>query len=273
LPFARPRPIIAGVNTDLGLAGKVAIVTGGTRGIGRAITEALLAAGCTVSVCARNEPAELPQAGGCRAEFHPCDVRDAKQARAYVEAVAQRHSRLDILVNNAGGSPHAAAATASPRFSEAILALNLLAPLHLSQAAYRYLSASSSGGCIINIASVSGTRPSPGTAAYGAAKAGLLSLTGSLAQEWGPKVRVNAIVVGLIHTDDAEATYGPEAAQTAIAGSLPLQRMGRGEDVAAATLYLASSLAAYVSGAQLAVHGGGERPLFLELVKSATGAT
>lgn len=254
--------------SPLPLPGHVAIVTGGTRGIGRAIAETLLGAGCAVAVCGRHEPESLPSANGRTASFHACDLRDAAQARAFVETVADRHGRLDILVNNAGGSPQADAATASPRFSEAILALNLLAPLHAAQAANRVMTAQDTGGAIINIASVSAIRPSPGTAIYGAAKAGLLSLTRSLAQEWGPKVRVNAIVVGLIDTENAAETYGSTAARDAIATSLPLRRMGRGADVAAAALYLASPLAAYVSGAQLNVDGGGERPLFLDIVKS-----
>ncbi len=252
---------------DLGLSGKVAIVTGGTRGLGRVIAEALLSAGCEVAVCARTAPETPPQTQDRSASAHVCDVRDAKQARSFVDSVAERHGRLDILINNAGGSPQADAASASPRFSEAIVALNLLAPLHLSQAAYRWMAAQDQGGSIINIASVSGTRPSPGTAAYGAAKAGLLNLTQSLAQEWGPKVRVNAIVVGLVATDTVEQTYGSPESQAAIANTLPLKRMGTGRDVAAAVLYLASSLSAYVSGARLAVDGGGERPLFLELVR------
>jgi NAD(P)-dependent dehydrogenase (short-subunit alcohol dehydrogenase family) len=254
---------------DLGLAGKVAIVTGGTRGIGRAIAEALLAAGCKVTVCGRKDPAAAPRAHGHSASVHLCDLRDAKQANSFVDAVVDQHKQLDIVVNNAGGSPYADAATVSPRFSEAIIALNLLAPLHVSQAAFRWMAAQETGGSIINIASVAGTRPSPGTAAYAAAKAGLLNLTQSLAQEWGPRVRVNAIVVGLMQTESAEATYGSADSQAAIAASLPLERMGRAEDVAAAVLYLASSLASYVSGARLSVDGGGERPLLLEMLRAA----
>jgi NAD(P)-dependent dehydrogenase (short-subunit alcohol dehydrogenase family) len=253
----------------ISLTGQVAIVTGGTRGIGRAITEALLEAGCEVAICGRNAPDSLPQAGGRTASFHPCDIRKPDDARAFVDKVAETHGRLDIVVNNAGGSPYAAAATASPRFSEAVLALNLLGPLHIAQAAFRWMEAQDRGGSIVNIASVSGVRPSPGTAMYGAAKAGLLSLTQSLAQEWGPKVRVNAIVAGLIDTDDAEAIYGSVQAQADIAASLPLKRMGRGRDIADTVLYLSSPLAAYVSGARLSVDGGGERPLYLELMKAA----
>jgi NAD(P)-dependent dehydrogenase (short-subunit alcohol dehydrogenase family) len=251
----------------LSLAGKVALVTGGTKGIGRAIAERLLQVGATVIVCARNAPEQLPQAGGRQAEYAACDVRKADECKAMIEGIAARHGRLNLLVNNAGGSPAADAATASPRFSEAIIALNLLAPIHLSQAAHSVMANQEEGGAIVNIASVAGRRPSPGTAVYGAAKAGLVSLTTSLAQEWGPKVRVNAIVVGLIETENAELTYGSAAAQRAIAEATPMKRLGRGGDIADAVLFLASPLAAWISGAALEVHGGGEQPHFLDLVK------
>jgi NAD(P)-dependent dehydrogenase (short-subunit alcohol dehydrogenase family) len=247
----------------LSLVGQVALVTGGTRGLGREIARILALAGCAVTVCGRSAPDGLPDG----VAFQSCDIRDPDQVASLVDAVAKQHGQLDILVNNAGGSPDAPASTASPRFSEAILKLNLLAPLNLAQAAYRHMAPRKSG-LIVNIASVSGIRPSPGTAAYGAAKAGLLSLTQSLAQEWGPdSIRVNAIIVGLAETESAERTYGDAEAQARVAASLPLGRMARGEDVANAILYLASPLASYVSGAQLEVFGGGERPHFLGLVK------
>jgi len=261
--MSTPAPAMVGID----LKGRVALVTGGGRGIGRAIAERFLEAGCEVVICGRSTPASLPQAGGRSARFIGCDVREAEQARGLVEAVVREHGRLDVLVNNAGGSPQASAATASPRFTQAIVGLNLLAPIYLSQAAWSVMQGQGDGGAIINIASISAQRPSPGTAAYGAAKAGLLSLTQSLAQEWGPQIRVNAIVVGLVETETTEQTYGSAAAQVAIAGSLPLRRMGRGRDIADAALFLASPLAAYISGAFLPVHGGGERPHFLELVE------
>jgi NAD(P)-dependent dehydrogenase (short-subunit alcohol dehydrogenase family) len=235
-----------------------AIVTGGGRGLGRAIASALLEDGFEVHICGRRHPDTLPHGG------------ERTAVRAFVDGVAQRHGRLDLVVNNAGGSPQAQAATASPRFSEAIVALNLLAPLHLSQAAQPWMAAQPQGGAIINIASVSGQRPSPGTAIYGAAKAGLVSLTQSLAQEWAPKIRVNALVLGLMQTEDGEGTYGSPATQAAIAQTIPLQRFGGGEDVAAAVRFLASPAAAWISGAALAVDGGGERPLFLDLVARAS---
>lgn len=245
------------------LTGRVAIVTGGTRGLGKDIAAALARAGCKVVVCGRNAPDDLP----ANVSFIAADIRDPDQAKALVDQAVALHGRLDILVNNAGGSPAADAATASPRFFDSILKLNLHAPMYMAQAAYPHMAAAG-GGSVVNIASVSGIRPSPGTAAYGAAKAGLLNLTQSLAQEWGPQgVRVNAIIAGLMQTETAEGTYGDADAQAAVGRSMPLQRMGTGSDIAGAVLWLCSDLASWVSGARINVDGGGERPYFLDLVK------
>jgi NAD(P)-dependent dehydrogenase (short-subunit alcohol dehydrogenase family) len=239
------------------LSGRVALVTGGTRGIGLAIAERLAAAGATVVTCGRTPPDEHPY------DFRRCDVREPDQVADLTKELVAEHGRLDIAVNNAGGSPTADAATASPRFHEAIVRLNLLAPLNVSQAANAIMQTQDDGGVILNVASVSGIRPSPGTAAYGAAKAGLLSLTKSLAVEWAPKVRVNAVVAGLIETPDSLDHYGGPEGLRRVAATVPLGRMGSPADVAGACLFLASSAAGYVSGAQLLLHGGGERPVFL----------
>lgn len=245
------------------LTGRVALVTGGTRGLGRAIAAGLAGAGAQVAVCGRNAPEVLPEG----VDFYPADIREPDQAKSLVDAVVERFGRFDILINNAGGSPPSPAATASPRFFDAILKLNLHAPMYVAQAAYPHMIAAG-GGSVVNIASVSAIRPSPGTAAYGAAKAGLLNLTQSLAQEWGPQgVRVNAIIAGLMQTENAEATYGDAAAQAAVGKSMPLSRMGTGHDLAGAVLWLCSDLASWVSGARINVDGGGERPYFLDLVK------
>jgi NAD(P)-dependent dehydrogenase (short-subunit alcohol dehydrogenase family) len=111
---------------------------------------------------------------------------------------------------------------------------------------------------------VSGTRPSPGTAAYGAAKAGLLNLTQTLAVEWAPKVRVNAVTAGMLRTEQAHLHYGDEEGIARVAATVPLGRLGEPREVGNVCLFLASPLASYVSGAHLLVHGGGERPAFLE---------
>ena len=250
------------------MTGQVVVVTGGGKGIGREEALADAAAGAEVVICGRKEPESLPEAGARRAAFVAADIRDTEQAGRVIQAAVDRFGRLDVLVNNAGGSPPADAASASPRFSAAIIALNLTAPLDLAQRANRVMQAQDTGGSIINIASVSGLRASPGTAAYAAAKAGLVSLTQTLAVEWAPKVRVNAVTAGLIRTEQSELHYGDEAGIAAVGATIPLGRMGEPRDVGDACLFLASPLARYVSGASLLVHGGGERPAFLGAAKN-----
>jgi len=252
----------------LDLTGRVALVTGGGKGVGRGITRRFLEAGAEVVICGRNEPAEPIRVAGRAPLFVATDVRDVEQSAALVALAVERFGRLDILINNAGGAPEADAATVSPRFSEAILRLNLIAPLNLCQQANAVMQGQATGGSIINIASVSGIRPSPGTAAYGAAKAGLLSLTTTLAVEWAPRVRVNAITAGMIRTEQAHLHYGDEEGIASVGATVPLGRLGEPEDVGDACLYLASPLARYVTGANLLLHGGGEKPAFLAAAKN-----
>lgn len=252
------------MDSALDFSGRVVIVTGGGKGVGKGITECFLAAGADVVICGRSAPDELPAVGGRSAHFIACDVRDYEQIEACVDETVKKYGRLDTLVNNAGGAPVADAATASPRFSEAIIRLNLIAPLNFSQVANRVMQEQATGGSIINIASVSTIRPSPGTAAYGAAKAGLVNLGTSLAVEWGPKVRTNALVVGLTVTEQAHLHYGDDAGIAAVGATIPLGRMAVPQDVGNACLFLASPLASYVSGTNFAVHGGGEKPAFLD---------
>ncbi len=251
--------------SPLDLSGRVVIVTGGTRGIGRGITEMFMSAGAEALICARHEPAEedLPSAGGRTACFVAADVRDAKQAEVVVKRALERYGRLDVLVNNAGGSPAVAASEASDRFITSVVALNLLAPFFCAKEANSVMQGQESGGCIVNIGSVSGLRPSPGASAYGAAKAGLVNLTRTLAVEWAPKVRVNCVVGGLLASGAGDDHYGGEEGARAVAETVPLGRLGTPFDVGGACLFLASPLASYVSGATLEVHGGGERPAYL----------
>ncbi len=242
---------------ELDLDGAVVLVTGGVRGVGLGITRAFLAAGAVVVTCARR-PAEVEGAS-----FVLCDVRDADQVSRLVAGIVAGHGRLDVVVNNAGGAPFALADEASPRFHSKIVELNLLAPLLVSQAANAVMRTQASGGSIVNVSSVSGRRPSPGTAAYGAAKAGLDNLTSSLAVEWAPKVRVNALAVGMVRTEQSHLHYGSEAGIEAVARTVPLGRLASPDEVGACAVFLASPLASYVSGATLVVHGGGEVPAFL----------
>ncbi|WP_139983011.1 SDR family oxidoreductase [Nocardioides litoris] len=244
----------------LDLSGRVVLVTGGAKGIGRGVTEAFLAAGATVVTCARSD---APTVDG--AEHRVCDVRDPAAVAALVDGVVAAHGRLDVLVNNAGGAPAVEAATASPRLHEKVVGLNLLAPLALSQAANAVMQGQDGGGAIVNVSSIAAHRPAPTIAAYAAAKAGLDSLTRSLAMEWGPRVRVNAIDVGLCRTEHTDDHYGGDDRVAAIERTIPLGRMARPVEVGNVAVFLASDLASYVSGARVSCDGGGEPPVFLHI--------
>jgi NAD(P)-dependent dehydrogenase (short-subunit alcohol dehydrogenase family) len=248
---------------SLDMTGRVALVTGGARGVGRGITDSCLRSGADVAICGRHQPED---AGG--AAWFEADVRDAEQVQRLVDSLVDRFGRLDVVVNNAGGSPAVLAADASPRFSTSIVALNLLAPLFVAQRANAVMQGQPEGGTIINIGSVSGMRPTPNTAAYGAAKAGLINLTQTLAMEWAPKVRVNCVTGGLIRTEQSHLHYGNETGLAAVAATIPMGRMAEPSDIGDVCLMLASPLARYVSGANLVVHGGGEPPPYLGAAKA-----
>ncbi|WP_128377980.1 SDR family oxidoreductase [Streptomyces cavernae] len=236
------------------LSGRTVVVTGGTRGVGAGIARAFAAAGAHVVVCARRPP-DLPLDG---TEFRPVDLRDPDAVRAFFTGLP----RLDVLVNNAGGAPYRPLAEADAERHARVIDLNLVAPLTASLAAHDLLRLAR--GSIVMIGSVSGSRPSPGTAAYGAAKAGLESLARSMAMEWAPEIRVNTLVVGMVRTERSGLHYGGEEGIAAVSRNVPLGRLADPRDVGEAAVFLASDAAAYITGAALLVHGGGERPPFLD---------
>jgi NAD(P)-dependent dehydrogenase (short-subunit alcohol dehydrogenase family) len=246
----------------LDLSGRVALVTGGSRGIGRGIAAVLVEAGATVVTCGRSDAPD-PVLG---TEHLIADVCDADVVQAMIAKIVTDHGSLDLVVNNAGGAPYALAADSSPRLDEKVLGLNLSAVLTVSKAANAVMQQQPGGGAIVNISSVSALRPSPGTATYGAAKAGVDSLTTSLAVEWGPRVRVNSIDVGLCRTEQTADHYGDDATVAAVEATIPLGRMAEPEEIGRVVAFLASDLASYVSGATVACHGGGEPPVFLHVV-------
>lgn len=238
-------------------SGRVVLVTGGTRGVGRGIAACFAASGARLVVAAR-EPAALPE--GWRLEA--ADLRDSEQAFAMVDRVTAALGGLDVVINNAGGSPPADTTTASPRFTSKIVELNLLSAIYVSQRANLFMQ-QNGGGAIVNVGSVTAHRPSPTVAAYGAAKAGLANFTQTAGQEWAPRVRVNCVTPGLVKTDDATAHYGDAESLSRIEAAIPMGRMASATDVANACMFFASPLAGYITGANIVVDGGGDTPAFL----------
>lgn len=242
------------------LSGQVALVTGASRGIGKAIAIALGKAGATVACVARNEgklqetAAEITAAGGA-ASIHACDVVDSAGVQATVEAVAAAHGgRLDIVVNNAGITRD----TLIPRMSDEewddVIATNLRSVFLFTRAATQIMMRQRSGR-IINISSVSGLMGNPGQSNYSASKAGVIGMTQTVARELaGRKVTVNAICPGFIATEMTDA-LGPIVQEEA-KKRIPAKRLGEAEEVADAVLYLASDSAAYITGQVLTVDGG-----------------
>ena len=251
---------------ELRFDGQVVIVTGGCRGIGRGIAQRFADAGAHVAICCRHEPDDLPTDW----LFIAADVREPEQIGAVIAATVEQFGRVDVLINNAGGAPPADSATASPRFTAGVLALNLTAAIVFAQQANVVMQRQDAGGVIVNIASVSGVRSSPNALAYGAAKAGLLNATKTMAVEFAPRVRVNAVVVGLVVTEQSHLFYGDEEGIEAVGATVPLGRMADPTDVADVCLFLASPLARYVSGAEILVHGGGEKPAYMHAAKGTS---
>ena len=241
------------------LSGQVAIVTGASRGIGKAIALVLGKAGATVACVARNVEKlqavadEIAAAGG-KASVHTCDVSDSPAAQATVDAVCAAHGRLDIVVNNAGITKDTLLPIMSDEDWDQVIAANLRSVFLFTRAAAKVMMRQRSGR-IINISSVSGLMGNPGQSNYSASKAGIIGFTQTVAKELAKrKVTVNAICPGFIATDMAEA-LGPAILEQ-VTKVIPANRIGEAEEVADAVLYLASGSAAYVTGQTLVVDGG-----------------
>ena len=241
------------------LDGKVALVTGASRGIGRAIAKEFASQGAKVALCARSVDAlqavadEIAAAGGCAQPF-ALDVSSADGVRAVVEAVTEHLGRLDILINNAGIPRDGLIARMKDDAWEEVLNTNLRGAFYLTRAAAKIMMRQRCGK-IVNISSVVGLTGNPGQANYAASKAGLIGMTRSVAKELGSRnIQVNAIAPGFIVTDMTDSL--PEALKAKLLEQIPLGRLGQPEEIAKAALFLASDWSDYVTGQVLAVCGG-----------------
>ncbi|HVF73909.1 MAG TPA: SDR family oxidoreductase [Acidimicrobiales bacterium] len=241
---------------ELRLDGKVALVTGGSRGIGKAIAAAYAAAGARVMISSRKEDA-LKEAASTMAgevEWFAANAGDEDQAAACVAATVDRLGGLDILVNNAATNPYMGPLVDIDRGrAEKTTQVNQWGIVLWSQLAWR-ATMEERGGSIVNLASIGGMSVEPFIGYYNATKAAVVHLTKQLAAELGPKVRVNGLAPGLVKTDFARALWEP--AGDAVAARLPLKRLGEPEDIANAALFLASDAASWMTGHTMVIDGG-----------------
>lgn len=240
----------------LDLSGKVALVTGASKGIGKGIAAAFAEAGAAVMLSSRKQEALDEAAGtmdGTVATF-AANAGDPDAAEACVSATVEQFGSVDILVNNAATNPHMGPVidVDLPRYDKTFQ-VNVRGPLVWAQAAWR-ARMRDHGGNVINVVSIGGIRHDSSIGVYNVTKAALIHLTKVLAAELAPGVRVNAIAPGLVKTDFARALWEP--AEDLVAATMPLHRLGEPDDIAGAALYLASDLSSWVTGEVLVVDGG-----------------
>jgi len=242
------------------LSGKVAVITGGSRGLGREMALAFAAAGADVVIASRKRDAcetvaAEVRALGRRALPYACHVGEWSQLDGLVNAAYGTFGTVDILVNNAGMSPlYPSLVEVSEALWDKVLAVNLKGPFRLSALVGSRMAAAE-GGSIINISSVAAVRPTPMETPYGAAKAGLNAITLAFAQAYGPKVRVNCIMAGPFLTDISKA-WNLEVVTRQLQSIAALRRAGAPDEIVGAALYFASAASSFTTGAVLAVDGG-----------------
>ncbi|MGW2047455.1 SDR family oxidoreductase [Streptomyces sp. NPDC001858] len=242
------------MTSSYGLSGKAAVVTGGTRGIGRAVARALADAGAQVCVNARDADEVRRTAAELGGIGLAGDVADPGRPEALTELCLRTFGRLDVLVNNAASNqPYGPLMDADPDVWRRTFTVNVEAPLRLVQCAWRGWMREH-GGAVVNVCTEGATHVGPSVGAYGTSKAALRHLTRQLAGELGPGVRVNSVSPGLVRTELARFMWEPREGE--IAAGLPLGRIGAPEDVARAVLWLASDEANWITGADLLVDGG-----------------
>jgi NAD(P)-dependent dehydrogenase (short-subunit alcohol dehydrogenase family) len=244
------------------LDGRVAIVTGASKGIGESIARALAEAGAQVVVSSRKQEAVDAVAGAIRdaggdAHAVPANVGKLEEARALVAATVDRYGGVDIVVNNAATNPvYGPVVSADDAAFDKIMAVNVKGPLELCRRAYPVMKARGRGA-IVNVSSIGGVSPEPGLGLYSVSKAALVSLTQVLAQEWGPDgIRANVICPGLIKTKFSQALWQDERVLRHMMARQPIKRVGEPEDVAGLALFLASDAAAYCTGGVYMADGG-----------------